>query len=103
MMLVVVVVVVVVGGESMWFEGMAAVESRGGVSLVAGDASWSYVESVSELDSSASHSSKMARSSASVLKRRIPWPRSLMLGLRIHHSLSSGVLSSLRAKLSWSS
>ena len=59
----------------------------------------------SESGASASHSSKMERSSSSLLKSRMPWPRSLMLGFRIHHS-RSGALSvrgAFRAKLSWSS
>ena len=65
------------------------------------------VDEVSEVDSdsgfSASHFSKIARSSCSVLKSRIPCPRSLMPGFRIHHSRSRGTLTALRAKLSWSS
>lgn len=62
-------------------------------------------DSVSESRSegSGSHSSKMARSWASLLKSRIPWPRSLMPGFRIHHSWASSGRAAFLAKLSCSS
>lgn len=57
----------------------------------------------SRSEGSGSHSSKMARSWASLLKSRIPWPRSLMPGFRIHHSWASGGRAAFLAKLSCSS
>ena len=63
----------------------------------------SYLSSESESGCSSSHCSKIPRSSCSVLKRRMPWPRSLILGLRIHHSRSTDSLLLFREKLSCSS
>lgn len=48
---------------------------------------WLDSDSSSE---SGSHAWKMVASWASVLKSRIPCPRSLMPGFRIHHSWTSG-------------
>lgn len=53
--------------------------------------------------SSLSQSSNIVFSSLSVLNSRIPWPRSLMLGFRIHHSRSAGGSASFLTKLSSSS
>lgn len=62
------------------------------------------IPSGSESDSeSGSHSSKMERRWTSVLKSRMPWPRSLMPGFRIHHSWQSGGSVLFRSKLSCSS
>lgn len=59
--------------------------------------------SSSETSSLSSQSSNMAFSSLSVLNSRIPWPRSLMPGFRIHHSRSAGRSASFFTKLSCSS
>ena len=73
----------------------AMVEEEG-VSFAAEELLVSESESLSE-GLASSHSSKIARSSARVLKRRTPWPWSLMAGLRIHHSRVGA------AKEAWSS
>lgn len=52
---------------------------------------------------SSSHCWKMVWSSCSVLKSRMPWPRSLIPGFRIHHSRSLALLPWFRANASWSS
>lgn len=59
--------------------------------------------SSSETSSLSSQPSKMVFSSLSVLNSRIPWPRSLMPGFRIHHSRSAGGSASFLTKLSRSS
>lgn len=59
--------------------------------------------SESRSEESGSHSSKVARSCSSLLKSRIPWPRSLIPGFRIHHSWASGGSAAFLAKLSCSS
>lgn len=73
--------------------------------MMPGLSSWVSESSASESGAAASHSSKMERSSNSLLKRRMPWPPSLMLGLRIHHSLCSELAGRVAflAKLSCSS
>ena len=69
--------------------------SKGG-STASGRDDASPSSSEAESDRSFSHCSKMSRNSCSVLKRRIPWPLSLILGLRIHHSRATASLSLFR-------
>ena len=81
---------------------IGAVGSKDGFD-VSGREVVSCSSSESESGNSFSHCSNMSRNSCSVLKRRMPWPRSLILGLRIHHPRSTGSLLLFREKLSCSS